>query len=102
MFTFMPTACRTIPAASALLVINADQQRAHEITLPSEAERYTLTAKQLQDTSVQLNGKTLQLNRDGDIPQFTGSRQTRAGHVSFAPASITFLAIPDANNSSCR
>ena len=58
----------------------------HEITLPSDAERYTLTAKQLHETSVQLNGKTLQLNRDGDVPQFLG-QSTRAGHISFAPTS---------------
>ena len=34
-----------------LLVINADRQQVHEITLPSDAERYTLTAKRLQDTT---------------------------------------------------
>src|ERR1700726_5013663 len=33
----------------ALLVINADAQQVHEVTLVPEAERYTLTAKQLQD-----------------------------------------------------
>jgi hypothetical protein len=84
-----------------LLVINADRQRVHEITLPSDAERYTLTAKQLQETSVQLNGKTLQLNRDGDMPQFLG-QSTRAGHISFAPTSITFLEIANADNSNCH
>jgi len=85
----------------AVLVINADRQLAHDITFPSEADRYTLTAKQLQDKNVQLNGTTLQLNSRGDVPQLTGE-QTRAGRVSFAPASITFLAIPNANNSSCH
>jgi heparanase 1 len=89
------------PGGVTLLVINADRQQVHEITLPSDAERYTLTAKQLQDTSVQLNGKPLQLNRDGDLPQFLG-QATRPGHISFAPATITFLAIPNANNGSCR
>ncbi|HSY64475.1 MAG TPA: hypothetical protein VK829_07745 [Terriglobales bacterium] len=84
-----------------LLVINADRQRVHEITLPSEAERYTLTTKQLQDTTVQLNGKTLELNRDGDLPQFLG-QSTRAGHISFAPTSITFLEIANADNSNCH
>jgi heparanase 1 len=81
-----------------LLVINADRQQVHEITLPSDAERYTLTAKQLHETSVQLNGKTLQLNRDGDVPQFLG-QSTRTGHISFAPTSITFLEIANADNS---
>ncbi len=55
------------PGGVALLIINADQQRIHEISLPFDAERYTLTAK-LQDTEVQLNGKRLQLSGDGDIP----------------------------------
>jgi hypothetical protein len=85
----------------ALLVINADAQQIHEVTLIPEAERYTLTAKQLQDRSVELNGKTLELTSDSDIPEFVGQR-TRAGRISFAPASITFLAIPDANTNSCH
>jgi hypothetical protein len=89
------------PGGVTLLVINADRQQVHEITLPSDAERYTLTAKQLQDKSVELNGKTLELTSDSDIPEFVGQR-TRAGRISFAPASITFLAIPNANNSRCR
>src|SRR5580692_11224827 len=89
------------PGGVTLLVINADRLQVHEITLPSDAERYTLTAKRLQDTSVQLNGKTLQLNRDGDMPQFLG-QSTRAGHISFAPTSITFLEIAKADNSNCH
>ena len=89
------------PGGVTLLVINADRQQVHEIALSSDAERYTLTAKQLQDTTVQLNGKTLQLNRDGDMPQFLG-QSTRAGHISFAPTSITFLQIANADNSNCH
>jgi heparanase 1 len=89
------------PGGVTLLVISADRQQVYEITLPADAERYTLTAKQLQDRSVELNGKTLELTSDSDIPEFVGQR-TRAGRISFAPASITFLAIPNANNSSCR
>src|SRR6202047_5041014 len=89
------------PGGVTLLVINADRQRVREITLPSDVQRYSLSAKQLQDTSVQLNGKTLQLNRDGDMPQFLG-QSTRAGHISFAPTSITFLEIANAGNSNCH
>ena len=92
---------QTGPGGVALLVINADQQRAREITLPLEAERYTLTATRLRDTAAQLNGKTLQLNSDGDVPQLAG-QSTRAGRLSFAPVSITFLALPSANNSDCH
>ena len=89
------------PEGVALLVVNADQGRAYEITLPVGSHRYMLTAKQLQGAAVQLNGNTLGLNSNGDVPELTGE-PTRAGRVGFAPASITFLAIPNANNSSCR
>ena len=89
------------PGGVALLIINADQQRAHEITLPFDAERYRLTATQLLDTAVRLNAKTLQLNSDGDLPQLAG-QSTRGGRLSFAPTSITFLTFPNSNNSSCH
>jgi len=92
---------RNHPGGVALLVVNADGQQVHEFTLVPEAQRYTLTANQLQDRAVQLNGKTLELNSDSDVPEFVGQR-TRTGRISFAPASITFLAIPNASNSSCR
>jgi hypothetical protein len=92
---------RNHPGGVAFLVINADEHQIQQITLAPEAERYTLTAKQLQDRAVQLNGKTLELNSDSDVPEFVGQR-TRTGRISFAPASITFLAIPNASNSSCR
>ena len=88
------------PGGVTLLVINADRQQVHEITLPSDADRCTLTAKQLQDTSLQLNGTTLQLNRDGDMPQFLG-QSTRAGRISVAQTSITFLVIKSAYNNNC-
>ena len=92
---------RNHPRGVALLVINADGRQVHEITLVPEAERYTLTANQLQDRAVQLNGKTLELNSDSDVPEFVGQR-TLAGRIRFSPASITFLAIPNANNSTCH
>jgi heparanase len=92
---------QNLPEGVTLLVVNADQRRAYEITLPVGSQRYMLTAKQLQDTTVQLNGNTLGLNSNGDVPRLTGE-PTRAGRLSFAPTSITFLGIPNANNSSCR
>ena len=100
--TYLYAHCfRDHPGGVALLVINADKHFPLNITLPSDAERYTLTAKQLQDTAVQLNGSTLQLNGDGDLPQLSGE-PIRAGRASFAPASISFLTSANANNSSCQ
>ena len=92
---------RNRPGGVALIVINADRQRSHQIILPSDTERYTLTAKQLQDTAVQLNEKTLQVNSDGNVPEFAG-QLTLKGPVSFSPASITFLAITNAANDNCH
>lgn len=89
------------PGGVTLLVVNADRQRGFDINLPVAAERYTLTAKQLEDTSVQLNGNTLRLTAGGELPKLTGE-PTKAGRVSFAPASITFLAVENANNGNCR
>jgi hypothetical protein len=89
------------PGGVALLVINADQQQAHDVMLPVDTHRYTLTAKQPQATTVQLNGNTLRLDSNGDLPQLAGE-PTPAGKVSFAPASITFLAIAKGSNSSCH
>lgn len=92
---------RNHPRGVTLLVVNADVHQAHEVSLVPEAERYTLTANQIQDRTVLLNGKPLQLNRDGDIPEFV-KELTRPGRISLASASITFFAIPNANNRSCR
>jgi hypothetical protein len=60
--------------------------------LPTAGERYTLTAKQLEDTKVELNGKPLRLTSSGDLPQFEGE-PVNAGRASFAPTSITYLSI---------
>jgi hypothetical protein len=84
-----------------LLIINADRQRSFDLNLPAAGERYTLTAKQLQDTLVELNGEALQLTSSGVLPQFRG-KPVHPGPVSFAPASITFLTIAKAGNTNCH
>lgn len=89
------------PGGVALLAINADRTTTQELKLPTDSLRYTLTAKELLANQVQLNGINLVLNEDGDLPDFQGAHQAR-GPVSLAPASITFLAIPGANNQSCH
>jgi heparanase len=84
-----------------LLVINADRQRSFDLNLPTAGERYTLTAKQLEDTTVELNGKLLQLTSSGDLPQLEGE-PVKAGPMSFAPTSITYLSIANAGNANCQ
>jgi heparanase len=84
-----------------LLVINADRQRSFELNLPTASERYTLTADKLEDTTVELNGNPLRLTSSGDLPQF-GGEPVKAGRVSFARTSISYLSIADAGNPNCQ
>lgn len=89
------------PGGVTLLAINIDRAASHSLNLTSSAQRYTLSAKELSDSIVQLNGEDLKLGADDTIPQLTGEAMP-AGPVTFAPATITFLAFPDANNAACR
>lgn len=87
----------------ALLAINADAERAHELGIAKGAERYSLTStsNMLLDASVSLNGKTLALNAQDELPALDGER-VRETAAELAPASITFLAFPKAGNAACR
>jgi len=84
-----------------LLIINADRRHSFELNLPTASERYTLTAEKLEDTTVELNGKPLRLTSSGDLPQF-GGEPVKAGRISFAPTSITYLTIRKAGNANCQ
>lgn len=92
---------RNQPGGVGLLAINADRADSQELDVPTVSERYTLTARELLDNKVDLNGSELKLGSNGDLPQLTGKPQA-SGQVKFAPASITFLAIPHAGNAACR
>ncbi len=92
---------RNHPGGVALLVINADRTEAYSLRIPVASERFTLTAHELTDKQVQLNGGNLQLGADDRLPELKGA-STVAGNLSFAPASITFLALPAARNAGCQ
>lgn len=85
----------------AVLAINTDRSAAHSLDLPASGERYTLTASNLQSTTVELNGRELKLGTDEAVPALSGA-STDSGHFTFAPTSITFLTFPNAENASCR
>jgi len=84
-----------------LLAINADRATPQSIRVPEAGVRYTLTAKDLMSSEVQLNGTTLSVGNDNALPKMVGEASS-TGVVTFAPASITFLAFPKANNQSCH
>jgi len=92
---------RETPGGVSLLVINSDRSAPHSLMFPAASERYTLDAANLQDVTVRLNGSALALSALDDLPRITGA-PTPAGALSFAPATITFLAVPTAANNACR
>jgi hypothetical protein len=89
------------PGGVTLLAINADKTSAQTIAIPTGAERYTLTSADLLSSSVELNGSELKLGAGDELPKLNGTN-VKAGPVTLAPASITFLALPKADNASCR
>jgi heparanase len=90
-----------MPGGVALLVINADRDAPHALTLPTASIRYTLDAAHLLDEGVRLNGHPLALSAAGELPTIAGI-PAAADTATFAPATITFLAIAEARNEACR
>ncbi len=85
----------------AVLAVNTDREASHTVNVASKSERYTLTAKELVSATVMLNGTGLKLGSGDALPSLMGL-PTGAGDVQLEPASITFLAVPNAGNASCR
>lgn len=92
---------RDQPGGVALLAINADRTGPKDLDVPADAKRYTLTAEDLTASRVWLNRKELKLEADSYLPEMEGV-VAKKGQVHLAPATITFLGIPSAKNSSCR
>jgi hypothetical protein len=61
----------------------------------------TRTAPELQSPEILLNGNELRLSASDGLPPIKGIAAP-AGEFTFAPASFTFLALPDAGNTNCR
>ncbi|MEG9436751.1 hypothetical protein JAO29_11325 [Edaphobacter sp. HDX4] len=92
---------RNQPGGVAILAINADRNASHEIDLPMASERFVLTSDNLTSTQVSLNGVDLALDSKGNLPVLPVT-PTPAGQAMLAPTSITFFAVPKANNPVCR
>jgi hypothetical protein len=91
---------RGAPEGVTLLVINNSRTET-AVEMPFESKRYTLSAEPLQNADVELNGAKLKVDDSGDLPAIEGAA-TAAGSVSFAPGTITFLAIDRSGNSACH
>jgi hypothetical protein len=84
----------------ALLAINTDRAASRSVDLPVTANRYAVTADNLTDTRVRMNGRELRLGALDELPELEGEPVAR-GRLDLAPASITFLAVSDAVNPAC-
>ena len=60
-----------------------------------------LSADRLEDSMVKLNGSELKLGAGDALPQMIGA-PLNAGEVALAPDTVTFFAIPNADNPVCR
>jgi hypothetical protein len=89
------------PGGVAVLAINADKDAQQTLQLAAGAERYTLTANNLLDSTLELNGKQLELGPEDALPALKGVAVYSAT-MTLPPASITFLAFPKAANAACR
>ena len=92
---------RGTPGGVALLVINTDRNASHTLMLTAASLRYTLDAADLLDQRVRLNGNTLALGTSDELPPITGVPAT-ADRMTFEPATIAFLVLPEAANNACR
>ena len=92
---------RGVPGGVALLVINTDRQNSRVLALPAAATRHTLTAAEPTSRDVLLNRAPLRLGANDAMPELAGEA-TAAGQLTFDPVSITFLAVPSAQNQVCR
>lgn len=90
-----------VPGGVSLEVLNIDREAGHTLSIPLEAERYTLTASSLLSDQVLLNGAPLTAGEDGSLPNLRPARQPLGG-VLLPPASITFITFPRANNAACK
>ena len=73
----------------------------HTANMQYSGLRYTLSSRELLSSSVQINGKDLNVSTDGTVPTFHSDRFNR-GEVSFAPATISVLTFASAENGSCK
>ena len=84
-----------------MLILNIDKTDAHSIALPTWGRRYTLSSSDLLSKSVSLNGQELRVAADGTVPEYKGD-EFKQGTVTFAPATISILTLPGAENANCK
>jgi len=72
-----------------ILIVNPKDSE-YSIEIPAKAEKYLLTAEELQTDTIKLNGEVLKLKPDETLPDISGEK-IKAGEVQLPPLSILFL-----------
>ena len=88
------------PGGVALVAINLSKTIPATLSLPASAERYTLSAATLESSMAKLNGKPLQLTARDGLPTLAAAK-TAPGSLTLDPTTISFLALPAADNKAC-
>lgn len=83
--------------ATTLLAINLDDLRPAALSVEA-TRRWVLTGAALDATTVQLNGRALEL--EAGWPDLSGEAMT--GRATLPPASIGFFRLPPGTHSACR
>jgi hypothetical protein len=89
------------PGGVTLLALNLSRTEAQAFDVAQNAVRYTLTAADLMDHTVQLNGKGMVLSANGDVPKPMGVPAAK-GTLKLPAASVTFLTFAGAGDAACR
>jgi hypothetical protein len=92
---------KSVKGGVTVLALNTDTAHEQQITLPRDAERYTLTAPDLTGDKVLLNGGELKAASDGSVAPLQGAH-AGAGTLKLEPASVTFFVISSAHNPACK
>lgn len=87
----------------ALLAINTSRTQTSAVKLPPgvEVRRFTLSAATLESLQVRLNGRELSLGERDALPDLSGETFV-SDALEFAPATLSFVAVPKAGNQSCE
>jgi heparanase len=67
---------KDVSGGVAVLGINKNRDTNKTLAVPAPSELYTMTAPQLGDTRVELNGKELKLGPDDSLPEIKGGGNT--------------------------
>jgi hypothetical protein len=89
------------PGGVTILAINNSRIDPRSLELSLASQRYRLTSQPLDSPRVELNGNEIKLQANDELPTLQGE-YVPPGYIELPPASITFLAVPDARNADCK